>query len=151
MTDRSGGPAYPGQQAMCPDGTWNQTWQPGMSARLKIVTALTAVVPRGDATFDEWMRRLFHEAELLIVEEERLVKEDAKPDADDTSIDPAEYGRLVEKFDDCRAALARAVERLGGRPTPPDGSTMPWHDFLIAELDGPCNSVAKPGAGGEGA
>ena len=28
-----GGPAFPGQQDTCPDGKWNQTWEPGMSRR----------------------------------------------------------------------------------------------------------------------
>ena len=26
-----GGPVFSGQQDMCPDGDWNQTWDPGMS------------------------------------------------------------------------------------------------------------------------
>lgn len=28
-----GGPAFPGQQGHLPDGTWNQTFDPGMSLR----------------------------------------------------------------------------------------------------------------------
>jgi hypothetical protein len=28
-----GGPAFPGEQGMMPDGLWNQTWEPGMSLR----------------------------------------------------------------------------------------------------------------------
>lgn len=28
-----GGSMYPGQQGHIPDGTWNQTWDPGMSVR----------------------------------------------------------------------------------------------------------------------
>ena len=28
-----GGPAFPGEQGHIPDGTWNQTWDPGMSLR----------------------------------------------------------------------------------------------------------------------
>lgn len=32
-TKNDGGLAFPGQQDMCPDGKWNQTWEPGMSRR----------------------------------------------------------------------------------------------------------------------
>jgi hypothetical protein len=28
-----GGPAYPGEQGHTPGGTWNQTWNPGMTLR----------------------------------------------------------------------------------------------------------------------
>lgn len=28
-----GGPAFPSEQGHMPDGTWNQTWKPGMSLR----------------------------------------------------------------------------------------------------------------------
>ena len=31
LTD--GGPAFPGEQGHIPDGTWNQSWEPGMSLR----------------------------------------------------------------------------------------------------------------------
>ena len=31
-------PAYPCEQGHCPDGTWNQTWNPGMPIRLKIAS-----------------------------------------------------------------------------------------------------------------
>ncbi len=33
MTTENGGPAFPGQQEHIPEGTWNQTWEPGMSLR----------------------------------------------------------------------------------------------------------------------
>ena len=33
MSDKDGGPAFPGEQGHCPDGTWNQTWNPGMTLR----------------------------------------------------------------------------------------------------------------------
>jgi len=28
-----GGPAFPGEQGHIPEGTWNQTWEPGMTIR----------------------------------------------------------------------------------------------------------------------
>ena len=44
------------------------------------------------------------------------------------------YSGAVSKFDDCRTALARAVEQLGSDPTdaPEDKD---WHEYLIEELD----------------
>lgn len=33
MSKNDGGPAFPGEQGHDPDGTWNQTWRPGMSLR----------------------------------------------------------------------------------------------------------------------
>ena len=35
MSDKinDGGPAFPGEQGHIPDGTWNQTWESGMSLR----------------------------------------------------------------------------------------------------------------------
>lgn len=29
----NGGQAFPGEQDRCPNGTWNQTWDPGMTLR----------------------------------------------------------------------------------------------------------------------
>ena len=45
----NGGPAFPGQQDMCPDGNWNQTWEPGMSRRDWFAgQALTGLLPARD-------------------------------------------------------------------------------------------------------
>ncbi len=33
MNKNDGGPAFPGEQGHIPDGTWNQTWESGMSLR----------------------------------------------------------------------------------------------------------------------
>jgi hypothetical protein len=46
----------------------------------------------------------------------------------------ADYLGAVEKFDTCRAALANAVERLGGQTDTPDPARS-WHEHLIRELD----------------
>lgn len=46
-----GGPMYPGEQGMLPDGTWNQTWDPGMSVRDGFAKAI-ASAPPGDYPTD---------------------------------------------------------------------------------------------------
>ena len=47
-----------------------------------------------------------------------------------------EYGRVVDKFDDCRAALARRVEDdTGTIPHPPDDDSRDWHAWLIEQSD----------------
>lgn len=33
MAKDTSGPAFPGEQGTSPDGTWNQTWSPGMTIR----------------------------------------------------------------------------------------------------------------------
>ena len=33
MTNKTGGPAFPSEQGECQDGTWNQTYDSGMSLR----------------------------------------------------------------------------------------------------------------------
>jgi len=33
MTKETGGPAFPGEQGHVPEGTWNPTWEPGMTLR----------------------------------------------------------------------------------------------------------------------
>lgn len=33
MSKDTSGPAFPGEQGTAPDGTWNQTWSPGMTLR----------------------------------------------------------------------------------------------------------------------
>lgn len=43
----------------------------------------------------------------------------------------ADYLKCVEKFDDCRACLARVVESLGGQVNSPDDYTGTWHEWLI--------------------
>ena len=32
-SSKTGGPAFPGEQGHTLDGTWNQTWEPGMTLR----------------------------------------------------------------------------------------------------------------------
>lgn len=45
-----------------------------------------------------------------------------------------DYCKLVTKFDDCRGAIARAVEKLGIDPSnSPDD--VEWHEWLIEQLD----------------
>ena len=41
-----GGPAFPGQQDMCPDGKWNQTWEPDMSLRAYAAIQVTPEIIR---------------------------------------------------------------------------------------------------------
>ncbi len=44
-----------------------------------------------------------------------------------------EYSRVVDKFDACRAALARRYKAdTGEEPNPPDGV---WHEWLIEQSD----------------
>ena len=44
-----GGQAFPGEQGTCPDGTWNQTWEPGMSLRDWFAgMAITAFLSSGE-------------------------------------------------------------------------------------------------------
>jgi hypothetical protein len=46
----------------------------------------------------------------------------------------SDYLRVVEKFDACRAAIARHLERHGIDPSDaPDN--LPWHEWLIEKLD----------------
>ena len=47
-----------------------------------------------------------------------------------------DYCQVVDKFDDCRAALARRVEKDTGKiPHPPDDDSRDWHTWLIEESD----------------
>lgn len=40
-----GGPAFPGEQGHIPDGTWNQTWNPGLTVRqYYAAAALTGIL-----------------------------------------------------------------------------------------------------------
>lgn len=51
-----GGPAFPGEQGHIPDGTWNQTWDPGMS--LRQYAAIQLRVPKsGIDWLDEMIRK----------------------------------------------------------------------------------------------
>lgn len=44
-----GGPAFPGEQGHTPDGTWNQTWEPGMTLRDWFAgQALNGLISNGD-------------------------------------------------------------------------------------------------------
>ena len=45
-----------------------------------------------------------------------------------------DYGSVVSKFDECRAALARVVEDRGLETTPPDEYKGSWHEWLISQL-----------------
>lgn len=45
------------------------------------------------------------------------------------------YGKAVDKFDDCRAALARRVEKDTGQHAPPDDYVGEWHEWLILQSD----------------
>lgn len=48
----------------------------------------------------------------------------------------ANYEAVVEKFDACRAALARRYKSDTGRePNPPEGDKRPWHEWLIEQSD----------------
>lgn len=43
---------------------------------------------------------------------------------------------LVNKFDNCRAALAYVYMKLtGNEPTPPDDYEGDWHEWLIQEVE----------------
>lgn len=45
-----------------------------------------------------------------------------------------DYEGVVEKFDNCRACLARVLKFFGEEPTNcPDEGT--WHDWLIKKVD----------------
>jgi len=47
-----------------------------------------------------------------------------------------DYGNAVDKFDACRAALARRVKQdTGALPHPPDSNTQEWHEWLIEQSD----------------
>lgn len=76
-----GGPAYPSEQTMNPDGMWNQTGNPGMSVRQRYKMAVMAAMsPKGwddimtSRNFDEGKRALAHNcgalADALITEDE---------------------------------------------------------------------------------
>ncbi|KKK65492.1 hypothetical protein LCGC14_2973590 [marine sediment metagenome] len=47
-----------------------------------------------------------------------------------------DYGNAVDKFDACRAALARRVKQdTGALPHPPDSNIQEWHEWLIEQSD----------------
>ncbi len=51
--------------------------------------------------------------------------------------DENDYLRVVNKFDMCRAALARRYKAdTGKEPTPPDDDNRAWHEWLIEQSDG---------------
>ena len=78
MNDKSGGPWYPSEQSMNPDGQWNQTLNLGASARLVIATKLAVAWVAGDAKRKIIPSTVFDTAEDLIAEERRRVKLDAE-------------------------------------------------------------------------
>ena len=52
------------------------------------------------------------------------------------------YGQTVDKFDACRAALARRVEQDTGKlPHPPDNNIQEWHEWLIEQSDSSLGDV----------
>ena len=58
-----------------------------------------------------------------------------------------DYGQVVKKFDDCRAALARRVEDDTGRlPHPLDDDSRDWHTWLIEQSDKAIQVMAKTNA-----
>ena len=58
MTDKTGGPAFPSEQGECQDGTWNQTYNSGMSLRDYFAgQALAGICSDNEATDVEWIAR----------------------------------------------------------------------------------------------
>lgn len=88
------------------------------------------------ALYDDADGRKLHEAWSEL--EYWLFIVQTRPTLDDSRLPMAEAGRArtdylqcVEKFDDCRACLARVVEALGGQVNPPDEYEGAWHEWLI--------------------
>jgi hypothetical protein len=55
-----GGPAFPSEQGHCPDGTWNQTFDPGMSLRDYMiihapVSEIEALIPDTVGEISQWL------------------------------------------------------------------------------------------------
>ena len=58
MASKTGGPAFPSEQGECQDGTWNQTYDSGMSLRDYFAgQALAGICSDNEATDVEWIAR----------------------------------------------------------------------------------------------
>ena len=59
--------------------------------------------------------------------------------------DANDYLQAVDKFDACRAALARRYKAdTGEEPTPPDNEPGEWHEWLIKQSDRFAHSEGTP-------
>lgn len=68
-----GGAAFPGEQGLFPEGTWNQTWEPGMSLRDFFAAAiLTGILAASnEITMETEVRRAYKYADLMLLEKKR--------------------------------------------------------------------------------
>jgi len=92
-------------------------------AQRQLVDALEAVeaLRKNDATY---LQEVEHFRERALDAEARVVELGK------------DYGQAVDKFDECRAALARRVEQDTGKlPHPPDSNTQEWREWLIGRSD----------------
>lgn len=47
-----------------------------------------------------------------------------------------DYSDMVDKFDECRAALAYVYDKITGKnPIHPEDNEQAWHDWIIQELE----------------
>ena len=69
---KDGGPAFPSEQGHCPDSTWNQTYDPGVSLRAYIATAAMQGLMSGPA--DEWDLDFETIADVAVKQADALLK-----------------------------------------------------------------------------